>query len=91
MEPTEEDPFDLIADDINDEGEDTGREALKYAFYNFTDTKKISSYVKAQFDESHGQGWNVIIGKDFGSHVVHKTNNYMFGKIKQFYVLIWRA
>ena len=91
MDKMEDDPFDLIADDISDEGEDTGRAALKYAFYNYNDTQKICAYVKAQFDASHGQGWNVIIGKNFGSHVVHKTNNYMFGKIKQYYILIWRA
>ena len=50
----EDDPFDLIADDISDEGEDTGRAALKYAFYNYNDTQKICAYVKAQFDASHG-------------------------------------
>jgi hypothetical protein len=54
MDKMEDDPFDLIADDISDEGEDTGRAALKYAFYNYNDTQKICAYVKAQFDASHG-------------------------------------
>jgi len=35
MDQTQEDLFELIADDISDEGEETGRIALKYAFFNF--------------------------------------------------------
>jgi dynein light chain LC8-type len=42
--------------------------------------------------ESESSGvWNCVIGKSFGSHVLHMTKAYVFGKIYKHHVLLWRA
>jgi hypothetical protein len=37
--------------------------------------------------------WNVIVGKNFGSHVVHQTKSYLFASYgdDEIYVLIWKS
>ena len=74
-----EDEFKVLQDDIHDEGEDTARESCAYAFENKQDLQEITKYIKDQFDKKLGVGWNVIIGRNFGAHVSHITNNYVFG------------
>ena len=74
-----EDEFKVLQDDIHDEGEDTARESCAYAFENKQDLHEITKYIKDQFDKKLGVGWNVIIGRNFGAHVSHITNNYVFG------------
>lgn len=36
-------------------------------------------------------GWNVVVGKDFGSHVFHQTKKYIYMKVLEVYVLIWKS
>ena len=71
--------FKVLQDDIHDDGEDCAREAIGYAFENKVDLCDITKYIKDQFDKKLGVGWNVIIGRNFGAHVSHITNNYVFG------------
>ena len=74
-----EDEYVLLQDDIDDDGEDCIRDACKNAFENETNPKKITMSIKAKFDKTLGTGWNVVMGRTFGAHVVHKTNHYAFG------------
>ena len=86
-----EDEFKVLQDDIHDEGEDTARESCAYAFENKTDLAAISKYIKEQFDKKLGVGWNCVIGRDYGAHVCHVTNNYVYAKFRQLYILIWKS
>jgi dynein light chain LC8-type len=40
-----------------------------------------------------GPSWNVIVGKNFGSHVVHQTKSYLFASYgdDEIYILVWKA
>jgi len=41
-----------------------------------------------------GPTWNVIVGKNFGSHIVHQTKCYLFctfGKNEDMSVLVWKS
>ena len=35
--------------------------------------------------------WNCIVGKAFGSYVVHKTNRYLFAQIDEQCILLWKT
>ena len=41
-----EDEFKVLQDDIHDEGEDTAREAVAYAFEHKKDLSEIADYIK---------------------------------------------
>lgn len=40
-----------------------------------------------------GPSWNVIVGKNFGSHVVHQTKSYLFASYgdDEIYILLWKS
>jgi len=29
-------------------------------------------------DKEDGYGWNCVVGKNFGSHIIHQTKKYIF-------------
>ncbi len=42
-------------------------------------------------DKSGGPGWNCIIGKNFGAHVIHQAKKYVFLQMRELSVLLWKA
>ena len=53
--------------------------------------KQISLYFKNEFDKFGGHGWNCIVGKNFGSHVIHQTKKYIFFQFRELSILLWKA
>ena len=51
----------------------------------------ICSQIKNALDKEFSLGWNVVVGRDFGSHVIHKTKNYMYLKVMELSILIWKS
>ena len=38
------------------------------------------------------ESWNVVVGKNFGTHVVHQTRSYFFANFnEEICVLLWKA
>jgi dynein light chain LC8-type len=37
----------------------------------------LSRYLKTEMDKN-GSGWNCVVGKNFGAHVIHQTKKYIF-------------
>ena len=65
------------------------------AFVNNKTETAISQAIKKDLDSNKsagtGAGWNVIVGKNFGSHVFHQTKKYVYLNIADQYVLIWKS
>jgi hypothetical protein len=57
--------------------------------------KQYGKYKKSDLNNAlHvGPSWNVIVGKNFGSHVVHQTKSYLFASYgdDEIYILVWKA
>ena len=54
----------------------------------------IASTIKKEFDKMYEpQCWNVIVGKNFGSKVVNKTQCYMFATYNndETAILLWKS
>jgi dynein light chain LC8-type len=47
--------------------------------------------LKQELDKNETLGWNVIVGKDFGSHVFHQTKKYIYLRVLELYVLVWKS
>ncbi len=41
------------------------------AMREFKQEKQIAHYIKSEFDKLDGPGWNCIVGRNFGSHIIH--------------------
>ena len=43
-------------------------------------------------DWNVGESWNCVVGKNFGSHVVHQSRSYMFACLnEEISILLWKA
>jgi len=49
------------------------RESLK----DHKQERVLSRYLKTEMDKN-GSGWNCVVGKNFGAHVIHQTKKYIF-------------
>ncbi len=55
-------------------------------------TEKVACcLLKGEFDKQYGVGWNYVVGRNFGSHVVHQTKKYIYFQVKDTSVLLWKA
>lgn len=52
--------------------------------------KAISRYIKAEMDKAD-LGWNCVVGKDFGAHVVHQSKKYAFLQARELSILLWKS
>ena len=44
------------------------------------------------FDFIVGESWNCIVGKNFGSHVIHQTEGYLFCSYRgEMNILLWKS
>ncbi|EAS05429.2 cytoplasmic dynein light chain 2 (macronuclear) [Tetrahymena thermophila SB210] len=61
------------------------------AVKEYKQEKQIAHYIKYEFDKIDGYGWNCIVGRNFGSHIIHQTKKYIFFKINELCLLLWKA
>ena len=53
-------------------------QGLKESLKEHKQERVLSRYLKTEMDKDMGTGWNCIVGKNFGAHVIHQTKQYMF-------------
>ena len=52
----------------------------------------LSALLTRSFDRSLGESWNCIVGKNFGSHVIHQTEGYLFCSYRdEISILLWKS
>ena len=66
-------------------------EAITRVFQSETDQKLIAQQIRERLEEKDPGKWNVILGKDFSSHVVHVSKRYGYWKLGELYILIWQS
>jgi dynein light chain LC8-type len=64
---------------------------IQVVFANFNSEEDIAQNLKLELDKNEGMGWNVVVGSDFGSHVFHRTKKYIYVRVLELYVLIWKS
>ena len=62
---------------------------------------EVSESNQNTFDESRvtvtvrilsGESWNCVVGKNFGSHVIHQTEGYLFCSYRdEISILLWKS
>lgn len=50
----------------------------------------MAKYLKTEMDK-RGNGWNCVIGRNFGAHVIHQTKKYVNFQVRELSVLLWKA
>lgn len=83
-----------IQDKILD-GDDNTRSvmftAINKAYSNKCNDQEIAEFIRQELEEKDPGKWNVIVGKDFGSHVSHLSKKYGYWKLGEQSILIWKS
>jgi hypothetical protein len=83
-------PQELILD-LDDNMKTVMKDVIKRAFDDEKTTTKMCEFIKSKLLEKEEGKWNVIIGKDFSTIVVHKSRRYGLFKVGELNILIWQS
>ncbi|KAI5331084.1 PREDICTED: dynein light chain [Prunus dulcis] len=59
--------------------------------FDITEPTEIAQFIKKEFDESYGTGWQCIVGTDFGSFVTHSQGCFIHFLIGSLAFLVFRG
>ncbi|KAJ7554431.1 hypothetical protein O6H91_06G140800 [Diphasiastrum complanatum] len=59
--------------------------------HDVTDCKEIARYIKKEFDESYGPGWQCIVGTSFGSYVTHSCGTFIHFFLERMAFLLFKG
>jgi hypothetical protein len=83
--------LEVKASDMEPEWITRGQEFIRSGLNHCKSEKALAGQIKSEFDKAFGYGWNVIVGRRYGSHVFHKTKMYLYVVIRDLCILIWQA
>ena len=88
--PQIEIPVDVILD-LDDTMKLAMRETIYKAFSEELPIDKMCDFIKGKLTEREEGKWNVVIGKDFSTTIVHKSRRYGLFKVGELSILIWQS
>ncbi|KAK1279704.1 hypothetical protein QJS04_geneDACA003176 [Acorus gramineus] len=59
--------------------------------FDVTDSTEIARFIKKEFDELHGPGWQCIVETDFGSFVTHRCGCFIYFCIGSLTILLFKS
>lgn len=84
-------PFQEKITDLDESIKQSCLDFIDKAFQEKKNEKEIAEYIREKFELKEEGKWNVVIGKDFGSHVVHKSRRYGLFQVGELNILIWQS
>ena len=86
-------PIKIQVVDMDAEMQAHAEQQILEAFDNYSREDVIANETKKAFDKMYPSSWNVIVGKNFGSHVATMTKSYLFASVHndEISVLIWKS
>lgn len=67
------------------------KDTIYKAFSEEITPGKMCEFIKAKLQEKEEGKWNVVIGKDFSTDVVHKSRRYGLFQVGELSILIWQS
>lgn len=60
-------------------------------FYDVHDCKSIAAHIKKEFDVKYGDGWQCVVGYNFGCFFTHAKGTFIYFTVETFKFLIFRG
>ena len=77
--------------DLDEPMKTTIKDLIRKAFTEETTFIKMCDLIKSKLQEKEEGKWNVIIGKDFSTFLVHRSRRYGLFKVGEVNVLVWQS
>ncbi|KAM1245644.1 hypothetical protein ACFX13_037653 [Malus domestica] len=59
--------------------------------FDVTEPTEIAQFIKKEFDDTYGLGWQCIVGTDFGSFVTHSQGCFIYFFVGSLAFLLFRG
>ncbi|GAA0150296.1 microtubule or microtubule-binding cytoskeletal protein [Lithospermum erythrorhizon] len=59
--------------------------------YDVFDLKAISCYIKKEFDNRYGIGWQCVVGSNFGCYFTHNKGTFIYFTLESLNFLIFKG
>ncbi|KAH1114115.1 hypothetical protein J1N35_007493 [Gossypium stocksii] len=71
-------------------------EAMSFAsqaldLYDVFDCISIAGYIKKEFDSKYGNGWQCVVGSNFGSFFTHSKGTFIYFTLERLKFLIFKG
>ena len=83
-------PTDVILD-LDETIKATMKDVIHRAFAEENTAIRMCNFIKSKLQEKEEGKWNVIIGKDFSTDIVHKSRRYGLFKVGELSILVWQS
>ncbi|KOO24571.1 dehydrodolichyl diphosphate synthase [Chrysochromulina tobinii] len=77
--------------DMTEDMEKVAIELASFAMNEFTKEVEMAAHIKKEFDKMYSPTWHVVVGTNFGSHVVHQTKNFVYFNIGAINFLVYKS
>ena len=77
--------------DMPDDMQQDAMDSAILAFQKHSCENDIAAYVKKEFDKKYDPTWHCIVGRNFGSRVIHETNSFIFFYVGQVAILLFKT
>ena len=77
--------------DLDEAMKMTIKDLIRKAFTEETTFIKMCDLIKSKLQEKEEGKWNVIIGRDFSTFLVHRSRRYGLFKVGELNVLVWQS
>ena len=82
----------ILYKDMPDDKLEFAQKTILENFEKYYQERVIAQKIRAEFDKNYGESWCCIVGRSFGSHVIHQTGGYLFCNLnKEISVLLWKT
>ena len=82
----------VLYKDMKDDVLENAKQTILRIFEEFKEERVICNKIKQDFDKTYGESWNCVVGKNFGSHVIHQTEGYIFCSYnEEISILLWKS
>lgn len=77
--------------DMSEEMEKDAIQIATEALFEYNVEAHMAAHIKREFDKKYSPTWHVVIGTNYGSHVVHATKHFIYFYLGQVAVLLFKS
>ena len=77
--------------DMPDDMQQDAIDSALLAFQKQSCENDIAAYITKDFDKKYSPTWHCIVGRSFGSRVIHETNSFIFFYVGAVAVLLFKT
>ena len=77
--------------DMSEEMEKDAIAIATEAIHEYNIESQVASHIKREFDKKYSPTWHCIIGRNYGSHVVHATKCFIYFYLGQQAITLFKS